>query len=118
MIHSIRSILSLSLLFAVPSIGADYTFEWTAATGPVASYDVLVQRNGGAYVRDQSVLTTEAEVSCSDGESLSVRVAGVASDGRVSPLSRASLPLHCLLETLPMDAPGQPGVRITIQVGP
>lgn len=106
------------VLAAGPAWPIDFTLAWTEASGPVAFYDVLVQRNGGGYTIEQSVdaATPQAVVTCQPGESFTVRVGGRAADDRVGPLSVASDPIHCLPKDVePMTAPGSPTI---VQIAP
>lgn len=102
-----------------PAAGVELRFRWEPATGPVATYDVLVQRDGGPYTIEQSVPAgaepPEATIEGEIGEALTVRVGAVAADGRVGPLSEPSAPVHVLGDPDPLTAPSRPTL---IQITP
>ena len=67
-------------------------FTWTAASGPVAGYEVFVNRNGAGYpaVPDQLVTAPQATVSASYGDTLVIAVAAYDASNALGPLSPAS----------------------------
>lgn len=66
------------------------TLEWTAASGPVAGYEVHVSRNGEPFRLEQKVSGRRATVGGSFGETIRVRVAAFAVGGELGPFSPAS----------------------------
>lgn len=67
-------------------------FQWTAASGPVASYAVYVARNGGAFPTSASqvVTGTDTVVSGSYGDTIQIRVAARDASGAEGPPSVSS----------------------------
>jgi hypothetical protein len=88
----------LALLLAVPALGVDVVgtsvrLAWSAASGPVVAYRVLVSRSGSAFVEERSVPATAVDLSGAIGETLLVRVAAYDGAGRIGPLSAVSDPI-------------------------
>ncbi len=67
-------------------------FQWSAASGPVASYAVYVARNGGAFPTSASqvVTSTDAYVPGSTGDTIQICVSARDASGNEGPLSPAS----------------------------
>jgi hypothetical protein len=87
--------VSFSLWFAEAARAVDVTgttvkLGWTAASGPVAGYDVQVSRNGGAYAVETRVTGTTVQLSGTVGQTLLVRVAAYDVNGTRGPLSPIS----------------------------
>lgn len=100
--------------------GTQATFEWTAASGPVAKYAVYVMRNNAGWpaVPNQIVLDTEATISGVDGERIEVRVAARDVDDNQGPFSPRSEKVFFSTPLLPptpgpLGVPGQPLLRIS-----
>ena len=93
-------------------IGTEVTFDWTAASGPVASYVVEVMRNNTPPFKAEQIvdLSRTATISGVDGERIEVRVAARDASDNQGPYSPRSVPVYFSVPP-PLTAPGQPVCR-------
>jgi hypothetical protein len=97
----------LSFWLATPALAVPISATWSkgAAPGPVVAYDVLVSRNGGAFVVEKTVTVAPEPMStvieAPAGQTLVVQVAPRDAAGVVGPRSDPSDPL-----TVPALPPG------------
>lgn len=91
-------------------------FQWTAASGPVASYVVFVARNGAAFptTPSQTVTGTEATVTGAYGDSILVQVAARDAVGTQGPMSPVSDVVRFVAPTTP--PPGTPVLSLDLGV--
>jgi hypothetical protein len=85
---------STSAARAVDIAGTQVTVGWTAASGPVSGYYVIVARNGGTAQVESVTIETKKTLSATVGESLVVQAAAFAQDGVAGPVSPASVPIN------------------------
>ena len=89
------ALLALAAALSAPASAVDVTgtsvsLGWTAATGPVSGYYVIVSRNAGAAKVESVTVGTNKTLSGTVGETLVVQVAAFAQDGVAGPVSPAS----------------------------
>lgn len=108
---------ALVLLAAVPARAVDLagktsaTLDWSPASGPVAGYQVFVQRNGARpSLPEQTVTTTRATVAGAIGDAIVVFVRGFDAAGNPGPASADS---EVLRFTQAPGAPATPAVSPT-----
>ena len=101
-------ILALAMVAPRLALAADVydtsaTLQWTAATGPVASYAVFVNRNGQGFptAPEQVVTGTQVTLQAAFGDSVAVRVAARDSGGLQGPYSDPSEPIQ-FIEPVPV----------------
>lgn len=75
---------------ALDVAGTGVRLSWSAASGPVAGYDVHVSRGGGAFAVETRVAANAVQLAGAIGETLAVRVAAFDALGRRGPLSPLS----------------------------
>src|SRR5262245_27659114 len=86
--------LSLSVSAgAVEVVGTTVQLGWTAASGPVSGYYVIVSRNSAAAKVESVTIGTNKTVTGAVGETIVVQVAAFAQDGVAGPVSPASDPI-------------------------
>ena len=78
---------------AVDVAGTSVSLGWTAATGPVSGYYVIVSRNAAAAKVESVTVGTTKTLTGAIGETLVVQVAAFAQDGVAGPVSPASAPI-------------------------
>src|SRR5262245_45494209 len=87
--------LSLSVSAgAVDVVGTTVQLGWTAASGPVSGYYVIVSRNSAAAKVESVTVGTNKAVSGTIGETIVVQVAAFAQDGVAGPVSPSSDPIR------------------------
>ena len=98
--------LVVVVMMVAGSVNAEELYRWTAATGPVANYDVMVSRNNGPFtlMAQTAGATPECRVPAAAGETISVRVAA-RNGAQAGPLSAPSVPYTV---PLPLGVPSTP----------
>jgi VCBS repeat protein len=84
---------------AVDVVGTSVSLGWSAATGPVSGYYVIVSRNSAAAKVESVTTATAKTLTGAIGETLVVQVAAFAPDGVAGPVSPASDPIKFVSST-------------------
>ncbi len=99
------TLLGASPVLALEVIGkTEATLHWSAASGPVAGYYVIVSRGGGTPVVEGISANTQQTIRGHFGETLTIQVAAFDERGVPGPVSRTSEPLR-----FKASAPGSVG---------
>lgn len=90
------AITAPGLALAADVYGTSATLQWTAATGPVASYAVFIDRNGQGYptAPNQIVTATQVTLQAAFGDTVVVRIAARDALGSQGPYSQPSDSIH------------------------
>jgi hypothetical protein len=78
---------------AVDVVGTTVNVGWTAASGPVSGYYVIVARNAGQAQVESVTVGTNKTLTGTVGQTLTVQVAAFAQDGVAGPVSPPSSPI-------------------------
>ena len=78
---------------AVDVVGTQVTVGWTAASGPVSGYYVIVARDAGQAQVESVTVGTNKTLAGTVGQTLTVQVAAFAQDGVAGPVSPPSSPI-------------------------
>jgi hypothetical protein len=84
---------------AVDVAGTQVNLGWTAASGPVSGYYVIVARDGGTAKVESVTVATSKTLTGTVGETLVVQVAAFAQDGVAGPVSPSSSPITFVSST-------------------
>jgi len=79
--------------YAVDVVGTQVNVGWTAASGPVSGYYVIVARDSGAAQVESVTVGTNKTLTGTLGQTLVVQVAAFAQDGVAGPVSPPSSPI-------------------------
>src|SRR5262245_37324955 len=79
---------------AVDVVGTSVNLGWTAASGPVSGYYVIVSRTSAAARVESVTVGTTKTLTGTRGETIVVQVAAFAQDGVAGPVSPTSNPIQ------------------------